>query len=68
MSLFRSAAFVVGGIAIGFVAAHFVNSTEQGRQFFVRVSSRVDEVKDAVKQGYEARTEAIRAAIENGAN
>ncbi|MDJ1371053.1 hypothetical protein [Gulosibacter molinativorax] len=60
----RSAALVGGGIVAGFTLAHFVNSTEKGREFFGQVNARIDDVKEAVQQGYRARTEAIYAAIE----
>ena len=63
-SFLRNTALVAGGIAIGFVAAHLVNSTERGRAFFASVNEFVDEFTGAVKDGYRARTEAIYAAID----
>jgi hypothetical protein len=60
----RSVALVTAGVAGGFALAHLVNSTESGRAFFGRVNEFTAEFADAVKQGYEARTEAIYAAIE----
>lgn len=60
----RSVALVGGGIVAGFTIAHFVNSTEKGREFFGQVNERLDDVKAAVEQGYRARTEAIYAALE----
>ena len=63
-SVLRTAGLLAGGVAAGFVIAHFVNSTERGRAFFAAVNERVDEVTAAVQQGYRARTEAIYATIE----
>lgn len=60
----RSAALVGGGIVAGFTLAHFINSTEKGREFFGQVNERLDEVKGAVQQGYRARTDAIYAALD----
>ena len=63
-SFFRSVALITAGVAAGFAAAHFINSTEKGRAAFADINARLDEVTAAVKQGYNARTEAIYSAIE----
>lgn len=60
----RSVALVVGGVAAGFALAHFINSTPRGRAAFAKVNEFTADFAEAVKQGYEARTEAIYAAIE----
>lgn len=60
----RTVAIAAAGVAGGFVLAHLVKSTEPGRAFFGRVNEFTTNFADAVKQGYEARTEAIYAAIE----
>lgn len=60
----RTALLIVTGVAIGFVAAHLVNSTESGRAFFGRVNERVDAFGEAVRDGYRARTEELVAAID----
>ncbi|MFD2673839.1 hypothetical protein [Gulosibacter bifidus] len=62
----KSIAMITGGVFAGLTIAHFVNSTERGREFFEDVNEFAAEFVDAVKQGYEARTEAIYAAIESG--
>ncbi|RRJ87298.1 hypothetical protein EG850_05695 [Gulosibacter macacae] len=63
-SFLRTTGLVLGGIAAGFALAHLVNSTERGRAFFASVNERTDEVVGAIKQGYQARTEAIYAALD----
>lgn len=59
----KSISLVAGGIVAGFALAHFANRTERGREVFAQINSFVDDFTDAVAQGYEARTEAIYAAI-----
>ena len=42
---------LIVGVALGFVAAHFVNSTAEGRRFFQRVDRSVKQISDAVVSG-----------------
>ena len=49
MSKFRW--FVTGSI-LGFVAAHFVNQTTEGRRFFERLNRGVSEFNRAFDRGY----------------
>lgn len=60
----RTAALFGGGIVAGMTLAHCINSTEKGRAFFAEVNERIDGVREAVVQGYRARTEAIYAALD----
>lgn len=60
----RTVLLIVGGIAIGFAAAHLVNKTERGRAFFDDVNGRVDAFTGAVRDGYDARTSELVAAID----
>lgn len=62
-NLIKSVALIAGGVVGGFALAHFANRTEQGQVFFANVNEFVDDVREAIQQGYEARTEAIYAAI-----
>lgn len=44
--------WLVVGIGLGFVGAHFVNQTPEGRRFFDRVNQGAREISDAVAAGY----------------
>ncbi len=50
----RKFVLLVFGAAIGFVAAHFVNQSPGGRQFFERVNRGTEELSRAFAQGYRA--------------
>lgn len=63
-ALLRSTALIASGVAIGFAAAHLINSTPRGRAFFARINETAESVVAAVREGYSARTEAIYAAID----
>lgn len=60
----KSVLLIVGGVAVGFVAAHLINSTESGRAFFGRINDRVDAFTGAVRDGYDARTTELISAID----
>lgn len=61
--------WLVTGVVLGFVGAHFVNQTAEGRQFFSRVNRGMDEFGRAFTAGYEseaddeADAEALAAAL-----
>lgn len=55
--------WLIVGVAIGFVAAHQVNKTPEGRQFFEDVDSKAREFGSAVVDGYKAREAELRAAV-----
>jgi hypothetical protein len=59
----KNLALLIVGIGIGFVAAHQVNKTPEGRRFFEEVDSRVGEFTGAVIEGYRAREAELRAAV-----
>lgn len=50
----RKIVLLVFGVAIGFVAAHFVNQNPSGRQFFERVNRGTEELSSAFASGYHA--------------
>ncbi|WP_353810050.1 ATPase [Agromyces sp. SYSU T00194] len=52
------------GVAAGFVAAHQVNKTQQGQQFFATVDARAKEFGKAVADGYHAREAELRAMVD----
>ena len=54
---------LVVGAAAGFVIAHQVAKTPQGRQFFDEVDAKAREFGSAVVDGYKAREAELRAAV-----
>jgi len=59
----KSAVLFVVGIAVGFVAAHQVAKTPEGKQFFSDVDSKAREFTSAVVDGYREREAELRAAV-----
>jgi hypothetical protein len=59
----KSALFLVIGVAVGFLVAHQVSKTPQGRAFFDEVDSKAREFGSAVVDGYKAREAELRAAV-----
>ena len=51
------------GVGIGFVAAHQLNKTPEGRRFFEDVDAKAREFGGAVVDGYKAREAELRAAV-----
>jgi hypothetical protein len=54
---------LVVGIGVGFIAAHQVNKTPQGRQFFEDVDTKAREFGASVVDGYKQREAELRAAV-----
>ncbi|MDO7882037.1 hypothetical protein [Antiquaquibacter soli] len=54
---------LVAGVAIGFVVAHQVAKTPEGKRFFEDVDSKAREFGAAVVDGYKAREAELRAAV-----
>ena len=48
----RKLMWLLTGVGLGFVAAHFVNQTPEGRRFFDRLNQGAREFSDAVASGY----------------
>lgn len=48
----RKLPLLLTGVVLGFVAAHFVNQTPEGRRFFGRVNRGVEEFRNAFESGY----------------
>ena len=59
----KSILLLVVGAAAGFVIAHQVSRTPQGKQFFEDVDSKAREFGSAVVDGYKAREAELRAAV-----
>ncbi|MGX5680377.1 hypothetical protein [Schumannella luteola] len=54
---------LVAGVAIGFVVAHQVSKTPEGKRFFEDVDAKAREFGSAVVDGYKAREAELRAAV-----
>ena len=59
----RGALLLIIGIGVGFVAAHQVAKTPQGKQFFGDVDTKAREFGGAVIEGYKQREAELRAAV-----
>ncbi|HNP15734.1 MAG: hypothetical protein KF739_03380 [Cryobacterium sp.] len=55
--------WLIVGIGVGFVAAHQLNKTPEGRRFFEDVDAKAREFGGAVVDGYKAREAELRAAV-----
>ena len=51
------------GVVAGFVVAHQVAKTPEGKQFFDDVDTKAREFGSAVVDGYKAREAELRAAV-----
>jgi hypothetical protein len=54
---------LIVGVGIGFVAAHQINKTPQGKAFFRDVDNKTKEFSSAVVEGYKAREAELRSAV-----
>ena len=59
----KSALWLIIGVGVGFLAAHQVAKTPQGKQFFDDVDSKAREFSGAVVDGYKQREAGLRAAV-----
>jgi hypothetical protein len=55
--------WLIVGVGVGFVAAHQVSKTPEGRKFFDDVDAKAREFGSAVVDGYKAREAELRAAV-----
>ena len=53
--------WLIVGAALGFVIAHKVSQTEQGKAFLSDVDKKSRDFKDAIVEGYRLREEELRA-------
>jgi len=61
----RRLSWLIVGVALGFVAAHFVNQTPEGRRFFDRVNRGAREFGDAVAEGYRVAEEGFAETLDD---
>ena len=59
----KSIILLAVGVAAGFLVAHQVSKTPQGKQFFDEVDSKAREFGSAVVDGYKVREAELRAAV-----
>ena len=59
----RSILLLAVGVAAGFIVAHQVSKTPEGKKFFDDVDSKAREFGSAVVDGYKAREAEHRAAV-----
>jgi hypothetical protein len=57
--------WLIVGVGVGFVVAHQVNKTPEGRKFFEDVDSKAREFADAVVEGYRAREAELRGEFDD---
>ncbi|MCU1637272.1 MAG: hypothetical protein JWQ68_2511 [Cryobacterium sp.] len=59
----KNFAWLIVGIAAGFVVAHELNQTQQGKQFFTELDAKAREFGEAISDGYRQREAELRAAL-----
>lgn len=59
----KNLAYLILGIAAGFVVAHQVNQTTRGRRFFAELDGRMREFSDTVADAYKERDAQLRDEI-----
>lgn len=64
----KSFLWLVIGVAVGFVVAHKVNETPQGKQLFSDIDKRARDFGSAVSDGYRQREAELRSAIDDAAD
>jgi len=57
--------WLVWGLVLGFVAAHFANRTRAGREVFSKIDRAAREFTSAVARGYHSREAEFAAASES---
>ena len=63
MNALKALGLITLGVAAGFVLAHQVSRTEQGKKFFDDVDAKAKEFGAAVIEGYKAREAELREAV-----
>ncbi|HEV7186108.1 MAG: hypothetical protein ABI130_08520 [Leifsonia sp.] len=60
----KSFLWLVVGVGLGFVVAHKLNETPQGKQFFSGIDKKARDFGTAVSDGYRQREAELRSAID----
>ncbi|MBG6214891.1 MAG: hypothetical protein LH475_14185 [Cryobacterium sp.] len=64
----KNVIWLVIGVAAGFVVAHEVNKTQQGKQFFTELDTKAREFGEAISEGYRQREAELHTALGDVAN
>jgi len=59
----KGIALLIIGAAAGFVVAHQISKTPQGKQFFADVDAKAKDFGSAVVDGYKAREAELKSAV-----
>jgi len=59
----KNVLWLIVGVGVGFIAAHQIAKTPQGKQFFDDVNAKAHDFGDAVVDGYKQREAELRAAV-----
>jgi len=59
----KSFIWLVVGVAAGFVVAHEVSKSQQGKQFFSDLDAKAREFGEAISDGYRQREAELQAAM-----
>jgi len=59
----KGIALLIIGVAAGFVVAHQISKTPQGKQFFADVDAKAKDFGSAVVDGYKAREAELKSAV-----
>lgn len=55
--------WLIAGVAIGFVVAHQVNQTAEGKRFFSDLDKRTKGFTESIVDGYRERESELRAVL-----
>lgn len=61
----RKLSWLIVGVALGFIGAHFVNQTPGGRRFFDQVGRGVQEFGDAIAEGYRVADQELTETLDD---
>ncbi len=59
----KNVIWLIIGVAAGFVVAHEVNKTQQGKAFFTELDTKAREFGEAISEGYREREAELQAAL-----
>lgn len=59
----KNVLWLIVGTGVGFVAAHFVSRTPQGKEFFDDLDAKAREFSGAIVEGYRERVAELSATV-----